>query len=261
MSDPSITKPLVGVTSCFRFIERYWFHVVNDQYLTALVDGAQAMPVNIPVLADRTDIDGLLDRLDGLLITGSPSNVEPHHYGGPAFDPEINRDPQRDATVLPLIERALERGTPLLAICRGIQELNVVLGGTLFQKVAEVEGRQNHLAPSDAPVEKRFARAHEIEIKPGGYLAGLLGKEMETVNSIHAQGINALGRDLAIEAVAPDGQIEAIRVTGIPGFALGVQWHPEYAVTSDPVSAAIFAGFGRVLRGEPFVPEGAEAAQ
>ncbi len=261
MTGRTSNKPLVGVTACLKLIDGQPFHSVGDKYVRAVAVGAEAMPVTIPALADITDWDGLLDRLDGLLITGSPSNVEPHHYGGPAFAAEINRDPARDATTLPLIEKALNRGTPILAICRGLQELNVVLGGSLHQFVHKVDGRDNHLASADLPVDERFDLFHDVHIEPGGLLAGLLEKGTVPVNSIHNQGIDQPAESLVIEAVAPDGQIEAVRVTGIPGFALAVQWHPEFAVTTDPVSEAIFAGFGRVLRGLPFVLEGDQAAQ
>lgn len=261
MTGQANEKPLVGVTACLKDIEKQDFHAVSDKYLRAVAVGADAMPVTIPALGSITDWDGLLDRLDGLLITGSPSNVEPHHYGGPAFAPEIKRDPARDSTTLPLIEKALEKGVPLLAICRGLQELNVVLGGTLHQFVHKVEGRENHLASADLPIDERFDLFHDVHIEPGGLLAGLLEKGTVPVNSIHNQGIDKPADNLIIEAVSPDGQIEAVRVAGIPGFALAVQWHPEFAVTTDPVSAAIFGGFGRVLRGQPFVQEGEQAAQ
>ena len=251
-------KPVVGLTCCFRQIDGHPFHAVGDTYVRAVATGSGALPLGIPALGAEIDIDAVLDLLDGVLVTGSPSNVEPHHYGGPAFEPEIRRDPLRDATALPLIARALERGTPLLAICRGIQELNVVLGGTLHQNVAAVDGRENHLLPAGLPIDERFAHAHDVHVRPGGHLAALRAGERFPVNTVHAQGIDALAPGLEVEAVAPDGQIEAVRVTGVPGFALGVQWHPEHAVGTDPVSAAIFAGFGRVLRGEPF--EGAPSA-
>lgn len=252
MNKNSADRPIVGLTCCIRDINGMMFHAVGDKYVQAVAVGADAIPLNIPAMGREADLDAILNRLDGLVVTGSPSNVEPQHYGGPAFPAETLRDPARDATSLPLIEKALARGMPLLAICRGIQELNVVLGGTLHQNIAAVEGRDNHFAPTHLPIDVRFDLAHEVHVRPGGYLAALLGKEQFTINSIHGQGIDVPGRNLEIEAVAPDGQIEAVRVTGVPGFALGIQWHPEHASATDPHSAAIFAGFGRVLRGGSF---------
>ena len=225
------------------------FHRIGDKYVRAASEGAGGVPLIVPALgADVLGLDAVLATLDGLLITGSPSNVEPHLYGGPASRPGTKHDPARDATTLPLIRRAVDTGLPLLALCRGIQELNVALGGTLHQHLQEVEGRFDHRSKPDEPHEKRYAPIHRVALAPGGLLAGLAGATEITVNSLHAQAIDRLAAGLAIEATAEDGTIEAVRATAGPGFALGVQWHPEWRFWEDPFSTALFAAFGAAAR-------------
>jgi putative glutamine amidotransferase len=241
--------PLVGVPACRVERDGFGHHQVGDKYVDAVVDGAGALPLIIPALGSRLDPDALLDGLDGLLITGSPSNVEPHHYAGPPARPESLRDPARDATTLPLIRRALERAVPLFAICRGLQELNVALGGTLHQHVQELPGRLDHRSDKTRPLAERYGPAHAVALAPGGLLEQLLeGAEAIEVNSLHGQAIDRLADRLEIEAVAPDGTIEAVRVVDAPGFALGVQWHPEWRVLDNPVSRRLFAAFGAACR-------------
>lgn len=242
-------KPIIGLPAC-RIEERDMpFHRIGDKYVRAASEGAGGVPLIVPALgADVLGLDAVLATLDGLLITGSPSNVEPHLYGGPASRPGTKHDPARDATTLPLIRRAVDTGLPLLALCRGIQELNVALGGTLHQHLQEVEGRFDHRSKPDEPHEKRYAPIHRVALAPGGLLAGLAGATEITVNSLHAQAIDRLAAGLAIEATAEDGTIEAVRATAGPGFALGVQWHPEWRFWEDPFSTALFAAFGAAAR-------------
>ena len=221
-------------------------HQANDEYIIAIRDGAGALPLLIPSTDAPLDIAAVLGAVDGLLFTGSPSNVAPSHYGTTAR-PGTEMDERRDATTLPLLRAAITAGRPLLAICRGFQELNVALGGSLHQHVHEIPGRLDHREPEDVPLEVEYGPAHTIAITPNGLLARLCGLADANVNSLHHQGIDRLAPGLRIEATAPDGQIEAVSLDGAKAFLLGVQWHPEWRFARDPLSSAIFAGFGRAL--------------
>jgi len=241
--------PVIGIPTCFVQGEGLGSHQVGAKYVDSVVDGAGGLPVLIPALGPRLDAEALLAEVDGLLITGSPSNVEPGHYGGPAPRPETALDPTRDATTLPLIRRALDLAVPLLAICRGLQELNVALGGTLHQNVHELPGRADHRSDKTVPLQERYGPVHPVRLVPGGTMQRLLdGADTIEVNSLHAQAIDRLAERLAVEALAPDGTIEAVRVVDAPGFALGVQWHPEWRVLENPVSRRLFAAFGAACR-------------
>ncbi len=224
------------------------FHVVGDKYARAVLDAAGGLPFLIPALAEELGIDELLERLDGLMLTGSPSNVEPHHYAGPPSDPGTLHDPARDATTLPLVRRAIAMGIPVLGICRGFQEMNVVYGGTLHQKVHEVEGKHDHREDTQRDLDVQYGPAHDVVLEPGGVLRGFAGQDRIQVNSLHSQGIDRLGSGLAVEARAPDGLIEAFRVEQSKAFALAVQWHPEWKPMSNPFSRALFAAFGAAAR-------------
>jgi putative glutamine amidotransferase len=221
-------------------------HQANDEYIIAIRDGAGALPLLIPSTDTPLDIAAVLGAVDGLLFTGSPSNVAPSHYGATAR-PGTELDERRDATTLPLLRAASASATPLLAICRGFQELNVALGGSLHQHVHEIPGRLDHREPKDVPLEVEYGPAHAIAIAPGGLLARLSGLTEAKVNSLHHQGIDRLAPSLSVEATAPDGQIEAVSLVGAKAFLLGVQWHPEWQFARDPLSRAIFAGFGAAL--------------
>ena len=241
--------PLVGVTSCFKTRDDFHFHSVGSKYVDAVVAGAAAVPVLIPALGPRLDPDNLLARLDGLMVTGSPSNVDPTHYGGPPAREGNEADPARDATTLPLIRQALARGVPLLCICRGLQELNVALGGSLHQHVQEVPGRFDHRSDKTKPLRERYGLAHPVRLTSGGTLQRLFdGAERIEVNSLHGQGIDRLADRLTVEAVAEDGTIEAVSVQGAKGFTLAVQWHPEWQVLDNPWSRRLFAAFGAAAR-------------
>jgi len=240
-------KPLIGIPADRRILGPHPFHCVGEKYIAAVAEAAEAIPVLIPALGDD-DLDATLERLDGILLTGSPSNVEPSRYAGPASDPDTLHDPHRDATTLPLIPRAIEAGMPLFAVCRGFQEMNVAFGGTLWQKVQDVPGMQDHREDKEQPLEQQYAPAHAVELVPGGYLNDLAGTARVMVNSLHSQGVRELGQDLEIEARAPDGLVEAFRVRSAPGFTLAVQWHPEWQVMKNPFSRAMFAAFGDAAR-------------
>ena len=240
--------PLIGVTACTKQIGPHPYHITGDKYLRAVVVGAGGLPLIIPALGELIDQPALLDNLHGLLFTGSPSNVEPHHYSGAPSSAGTQHDPARDQTTLPLIRQAIDAGIPVLGICRGFQEINVAFGGSLHQKVHEVAGMMDHREPQEQPLEVQYAPSHGLQVQPGGVLAGLgLPREIQ-VNSIHGQGVERLAPGLRVEALAPDGLIEAFSVEGAPSFALGVQWHPEWQVGSNPNYLAIFQAFGEACR-------------
>ena len=222
--------------------------MVGEKYLKAIIEAADAVPFIIPVLADDLAIDELVDQVDGVLLTGSPSDIEPHHYGGESGDPDALRDPHRDALTLPIARHALETGVPLFAICRGFQELNVVLGGTLHQKLRDVPGYHKHKENPDDPLDVQYGPSHPVTLVEGGMLAGLAGAGEAMVNSLHGQGVARLADGVTVEAVADDGLIEAFTVDGAAAFALAVQWHPEWKATSNDFSSAIFAAFGDACR-------------
>ncbi|HEX6144637.1 MAG TPA: gamma-glutamyl-gamma-aminobutyrate hydrolase family protein [Geminicoccaceae bacterium] len=248
-SDLDASWPSVGVPACLVPRDHFHFHQAGDKYVDAVLDGARGLPLVIPALGARLDPDLVLDRLDGLMLTGSPSNVGAQHYGGPAARADDIADPARDATTLPLIRRALERGVPLFAICRGIQELNVALGGSLHQHVHEIAGRRDHRSDKTRPAAERYGPVHRVTLTPGGLLQTILdGAQEIEVNSLHAQGIDRPAGRLVIEAQADDGTIEAVSVAGGRGFALGVQWHPEWRVLDNPISRRLFAAFGEACR-------------
>ncbi len=236
----------VGLICDRRLVDDMAMHTANDEYITAVRDGAGALPLLIPSTDAALDPGAVLAAVDGLLFTGAPSNVAPHHYGARAR-PGTELDELRDATSLPLLRAAAQSGKPLLAICRGFQELNVALGGSLYQHVHEIPGRLDHREPQGAAREAEYAPAHPVALAPDGLLASLSGLASAMVNSLHHQGVERLAPMLTVEATAPDGQIEAVSMPGSKAFLLGVQWHPEWAFAQDPLSRAIFAGFGAGL--------------
>lgn len=244
---PRLT-PLVAVPADYKELDGYKWHAAAESYLKAIISGIGGVPLIVPALGEAIEVDALLDRVDGLLVPGSRSNVHPSEYGREAEARSEPYDRRRDATTLPLIRGALARRVPLFAICRGMQELNVALGGTLVAEVHAIEGRDLHYAPVGDPPDSRFAIRQDVDVEPGGTLAGLIGPGVHRVNSVHRQAIDRLAENLAIEALAPDGTVEAVRVRDAAGFAIGVQWHPEYWVESDEVSSKLFAAFGRAIR-------------
>jgi len=239
-----MSRPIVLVPADVKLVEGYPFHAAGDKYLTALVDVAGVLPLVLPAFGDRYDPEELIRSCNGILLTGSISNVEPSRYGGSGHDcPPY--DPARDRTTLPLIVAALRAGLPLLAICRGYQELNVALGGTLTERIHDLPGRLDHRAPKEGPPEHLYGPAHEVRLTPGGIFQKLAGGAASlAVNSLHWQGIDVKAPRLVAEAVAPDGTIEAVSVADSAGFALGVQWHPEWRAADNPFSVALFRAFG-----------------
>jgi putative glutamine amidotransferase len=241
-------KPIIGVPADRRVIDPHPFHMVGEKYLKAVTEASDAIPLIIPVLADDLAIDELVDQVDGVLLTGSPSDIEPHHYGSESDDPDAQRDPHRDALTLPIARHALETGVPLLAVCRGFQELNVALGGTLHQKVHEVPGYHYHKENPDDPLDVQYGPSHPVTLVEGGLLARLAGTAEVIVNSLHGQGVKKLADGVTVEALADDGLIEAFSVDSAANFALAVQWHPEWRATENEFSSAIFNAFGDACR-------------
>ena len=241
------SPPLVGLPTDRKQIGPHPFLAVGEKYVRAVVEGAQALPILLPALQPVLPLEQLLGQVDGILLTGAVSNIEPHHYSDePSYEGNVH-DPARDATSLPLVKLAVEMGVPLLAVCRGFQEVNVAFGGSLYQKVHEQPGHLDHRENPDDPLDKQYAPAHAVTFNPGGLLAGIAGTPSERVNSVHGQGIARLGKGLKVEAVAPDGLIEAFRHEGA-GFLLGVQWHPEWRATENPFYLGIFKAFGDACR-------------
>jgi putative glutamine amidotransferase len=220
---------------------------VTEKYLLAAWQGAGGLPLPLPALPGIA-AEEWISRIDGLLLPGSRSNVAPREYSGPEPAPDMLQDRARDAAALPLIRAAIAADLPVLAICRGIQELNVALGGSLHQNLHTLPGRLDHRAIAGAPLDRRYAHdAHAVMLNPDGWFARLAGANSISVNSLHEQGIDRLAPGLAIEAVAPDGQIEGVRLP-IASFVVGVQWHPEYLLAETPFSRALFAAFGDACR-------------
>jgi putative glutamine amidotransferase len=240
--------PLVAVTTDLKDIGGHPSFAVTRKYADPVLGISGCLPLLLPSFGQRLPVAELLDAVDGLLFTGSPSNVEPHHYGEDLADPQSLKDSERDATTLPLIPAALARGVPILAICRGFQEINVALGGKLHQAVHEVPGMQDHREDKTAPITSQYAPAHRVDAVAGGMLARIVGQSHWQVNSVHGQGINQLAAPLMAQAHAPDGLIEAYTHKSAPGFLLAVQWHPEWQAEHNPVSVAIFKAFGQACR-------------
>ncbi len=240
-------SPLIGIPACVREQDGHPFHLVGEKYITAVGLGAGGLPLMIPALGEAYDARDLARRLDGLLVTGSPSNLAVSLYGGKPDRPDSPQDPKRDATTLPLIRAAIEEGLPVFCICRGIQELNVAFGGTLHTHVHEQPGAFDHRAPA-GDMDFRYGPRHPVELAPDGEIARLVGSNRIEVNSLHWQAIDRLAGRLVVEGRAPDGVIEAVRVADARSFALGVQWHPEWKLQQNPASLALFRAFGAAAR-------------
>jgi putative glutamine amidotransferase len=260
-------KPTVLIPCDVKTVGAHPFHCVGEKYINAVAHGADAWPLLLPAfgrgaalraLTGHVDLGALLATVDGVFLTGSPSNVAPGRYGGPP-DPDMLLDPQRDALTLELIRVVIELGVPLFAVCRGIQELNVALGGTLHPAVHAVPGFMDHREPAGVPLAVQYAPAHAVRLAPDGALRRVLGTDEIRVNTVHGQGIRDLAPGLVVEGVAPDGLVEAVSCAGHPGFALGVQWHPEWEFERDPHSVALFRAFGEAARARRAARTGTQA--
>ena len=242
--------PIIGISTCFEKQGGHYYHQTGDKYITAISNVFRGLPLLIPALGNKLDRKKLLEQLDGILFTGSYSNIEPHHYDGPVLEKNIKHDPQRDATTLPLIPEAINAGIPVLAICRGFQEMNVAYGGSLHQNIHEVAGLADHREDSEMNLDGQYGFAHPLKLTPNGILDQLSDDQTPLVNSVHWQGIDQLGDGLVVEAMAPDGLIEAFSVKNASSFALAVQWHPEWKVTETPFYKKIFQWFGNACKAQ-----------
>ena len=244
-ANPTRRKPVVLVPACNRMLGAHPFHVAGKKYIDG-VRLAGCLPLIVPS-AQPGDLEALLDLADGVLLTGAVSNLHPSHFGEAVLDTALPLDPERDTATLPLIPRVLARGLPLFAVCRGFQEVNVALGGSLHQAVQNVLGMQDHRDDDTAPLAVQYGPAHEVFVEPGGLLAAAGLPSQFTVNSLHGQGVNRLAAGLRVEARAADGLVEAFSLPAsatTPGFNLGVQWHPEWLAAGNPVSMVLFKTFG-----------------
>jgi putative glutamine amidotransferase len=223
------------------------FLLLGDKYARAVKEGARAQPVMFP-LADVDQISGLLSLVDGVMLTGSPSNVHPSHFEEDVADANLPLDPARDMLTLALVRACVHEGVPLLGVCRGFQEINVALGGTLHQRVHDVPGLMDHREPKTAPPDEQYAPRHAVRFVAGSPFVEWAGAQETEVNSLHGQGINRLAAGLDAMAHAPDGLVEAFGVRGARTFAYAVQWHPEWRCRDNPFYAAIFEAFGRACR-------------
>jgi putative glutamine amidotransferase len=247
----SVPKPLIGVPANVNLhvTARSPQHVVAEKYMQSIIDGSGGVPMVIPAFGDPRQFDTLLDVIDGLLLTGGAANIEPHHYGGVPFPDDEVIDPARDGTVLPLIRACVDRGIPIFGICRGIQEMNVALGGTLHYRVHQLPGRLDHRMRRDIDdMELRYAPRHSISLTGGGYLSSLVEDETVMVNTLHGQAIDTPAPGMAIEALAEDDTIEAIRLPGAKSFTVGVQWHAEWKIHEHELSRRLFEEFGTAAR-------------
>jgi len=246
-----MSRPVVGILGNF--------HLVNEQYpaqhcgesnIEAVAQVAGALPLVLPARPDVAAIPDILDAVDGVVLPGGRPNVHPSFYGHDETEAHGTFDLNRDNIALPLIRACVEQGVPILGICRGFQEFNVAYGGTLHPEIRDLPGRMNHRMPPDGTLEEKFAHRHVVHLTPGGRFARIFGADEVMVNTLHGQGITEPGDRVIVEGHAPDGTPEAIHVDGAAGFAMAVQWHPEWNAAQDPVSRPLFEAFGRALRGD-----------
>lgn len=244
---PTPPRPSVLIPTCQRLLDGHVFHAAGRKYVEA-VRLAGCLPLLVPS-TEADCLSELMDLADGILLTGSPSNVHPVHFNEDVLNPELPLDPDRDALTLQLVRMALERHVPLLAICRGFQEVNVALGGSLHQAVHQVSGLADHREDEALSVELQYGTpAHPVYVEPGGVLERIVGVREFMVNSLHGQGVNQLAPGLQVEARAPDGLIEAFTSPRSSAFNLAVQWHPEWLAAFNPISVQLFGAFGQACR-------------
>jgi putative glutamine amidotransferase len=241
-------RPIVFIPACTRDFGEHPYHAAQYKYVDAVVLGADCAPMILPSLGEALDLDTMLALCDGIMLTGSASNVHPSYYSEEVLDPSLPQDRARDETTLPLIRAAVRLGIPLIAICRGFQEMNVALGGSLLQAVQSAPGHFDHRENPELGMDEQYGDAHKVQLAQGGMLERLLGVAEIPVNSLHGQGVNTLAPGLRVEALAEDGLVEAFSVQTSPGFTLALQWHPEWRITHNPYSMKMFGAFGQACR-------------
>jgi putative glutamine amidotransferase len=243
-----MAKPVVGIIGNAHLLnEEYPVQAVGVSNIEAVAEITGAIPLIVPALPRIAAVAELVEACAGFVFTGGRPNVHPSHYGHEPTEKHGAFDPDRDAVTLPLIHACVARGVPVFGICRGFQEFNVAFGGTLHPEIREIPGRMNHRMPPDGTLEEKFALRHPVRLTPGGRFHRILGSEEVVVNSLHGQGILDKAERIVIEGWAPDDTPEAIHVEGAPGFALAVQWHPEWNASADPVSRPLFQAFGEAV--------------
>jgi putative glutamine amidotransferase len=242
-------RPVLGMICCKRSVGSEFGQSVMERYLYGAAPHMEAIPLLVPSLPDIVDPHEVARRIDGLMLTGSPSNVDPKHYGEEVPDPPGPFDPNRDHMAMALAEAMMKAGKPVFGICRGFQELNVHFGGTLRRDMADPDRAFQHHAPDEIDFNGMFEHRHPVTLEDGGVLMAAIGQKDIIVNSVHYQGVDRLGFDLKVEARAPDGVVEAFSTTARGAPVLAVQWHPEWKPEADAVSRKVFGLMGRVLRG------------
>ncbi|QEW26310.1 gamma-glutamyl-gamma-aminobutyrate hydrolase family protein [Roseovarius indicus] len=244
-----MTRPIIGIIGNSYLIDgSYPVHAGGQMNSDAVAQVADCIPMIVPTDPRFMSVDELLEACDGFLLTGGRPNVHPEEYGHEPTEAHGTFDRSRDAISLPLVRACVERGQPIFGVCRGFQEVNVALGGTLHPEIRDLPGRENHRMPPDGTIEEKFALRHSVKFTEGGVFHRLLGEAEVMTNTLHGQGIIDPGRGVVIDGYAPDGTPEAIYVEGARGFTLSVQWHPEYNAAADPVSRALFGAFGQAAR-------------
>jgi putative glutamine amidotransferase len=238
-------KPLVWLPACHRHLDLSdpgGYTVLADRYAAA-VTALGLQPVLFP-MAGVADLADLLERVEGVLLTGSPSNVDAARFGASVLATDL-LDPRRDALTMSLVPAAIESGTPVLGVCRGLQEMNVALGGSLHQQLHAEPGLMDHREPEGVDVDAQFATRHEVRLTPGSAFAQWAGGATAMVNSLHGQGVKRLAEPLVAEALAPDGLVEGVRAARARAFAFGVQWHPEWRHEANPFYARTLEAFAQ----------------
>ena len=244
--------PLVCVSASVMELEnrRHLVHGTGAKNIDAVERFAGCVPVMLPALGERLDVESFVERIDGLVLTGGRANVEPRHYDGPPFPDDEPIDPERDATALAMVRACVAARVPVFGICRGIQEMNVALGGSLHYRLHLLEDKDDHRMPrhDDVTVEEIFRLRHPVRLARGGLFERLAGASEVMVNSLHGQGIDELADTLEVEAVTPDGVIEGVRLRDDRTFTVGVQWHAEWKPEEHDLSRKLFEEFGRAAR-------------
>jgi putative glutamine amidotransferase len=244
-----MARPVVGIIgNSYTIGDRYPAHAGGTINSEAVAEVADCVPLIIPSDPRFVSVAELMAVCDGFVLTGGRPNVHPEEYGEEATEAHGAFDRARDAISLPLVRACVASGQPFLGICRGFQEVNVALGGTLHPEIRELPGRDNHRMPPDAAMDEQFALRHKVRFAPGGVFHRLMGAGEVMTNTLHGQGVIRAGRDIVIDGWAHDGTPEALYVRGAPGFTLSVQWHPEWNAAGDPVSRPLFTAFGDAVR-------------
>lgn len=243
-----MTRPVVGIIgNAYELNDAYPVHAGGTMNSEAVARVAQCLPLVIPADPNLVSVADLIEVCDGFLLTGGRPNVHPSEYGQEETPAHGAFDRARDAITLPLVRACVERGQPIFGICRGFQEVNVAMGGTLHPEIRELPGRMNHRMPPDAPLDESFALRHKVILQEGGLFHRVLNATEVMTNTLHGQGICQPGARIVIEGRAEDGTPEAIHVADAPGFTLSVQWHPEWNAAADPVSRPLFEAFGQAV--------------